>query len=216
MKATFGIFRFCGLCIALLLAPTAIADTLLANDGNDNEGFVDPLGGTVFTSPTNPAPQFAQPGFFAGALGQTDNISVDTSVAHRFLNITTGDFTPFLVLTIGINENLAGAANDFIFAGDASDGTTAFNALTNLGPFAVSAGNRITIDLIAAGLLSTIQTNGFLDVLVGDDRNIDFIALSTNANLGTSPVPVPAALPLMASTLIGGGYLARRRKSLAD
>lgn len=197
------------------ITASANADTLLANDGSDDDtsGFSDPFGGTVFTTTTNPAPEFDQPGFFLGTLGPTDTPSANTSVAHRFSGVTTGDFVPFLILTIGINENFGGSANDRILAGDASAGTNANNSLSNLNAFAVTAGNRITIDLIAAGLLATIQNNGFLDVLLTDDRNIDFIALSTNASLGTTVVPIPAALPLMASALLAGGALRRRRRS---
>lgn len=196
---------------------SANADTLLVNDGSDDDasGFVDPFGGTVFNGTTNPAPQFGQPGFFLGTLGQTDTAAPNTSVAHRFTGVITGDFVPFLILTIGINESFDGAANDRILAGDASAGTNASNALVNLNAFAVTSANRITIDLIGAGLLATIQNNGFLDVLLTDDRNIDFIALSTNASLGTAVVPVPAALPLMASALIAGAGVQRRRRRAA-
>ena len=207
------IFLLALLLVGFLAQPSAIADTLLVNDGTDTDSFNDPFNGAVITGTSNPAPQFSQPGYFLGTLGPTDTASPNISVAHRITGVTTGDFVPFLVLTISINESFGGSANDRILAGDASAGTTAASALVNLNAFAVTSGNTITIDLIAAGLLSTIQTNGFLDVLLTDDRNIDFIALSTNAVLGANPVPLPAALPLMSVALAAGSVFLRRRKT---
>lgn len=42
--------------------------------------------------------------------------------------------------------------------------------------------------------------------------SLDFFSGETNVTLSISPVPLPAALPLMATALFGAGFVARRRK----
>ncbi|MEM1193368.1 MAG: hypothetical protein AAGH42_08265 [Pseudomonadota bacterium] len=185
-----------GVASSFLLMGAANAESITVDDGGDDGGIA-----------SNPAPEFSTPGFFGGTVGGTDVAMANNFVAHRFTGLMTNATAATLV--VGITQTFGGSANDVIRAGDASSGTNVGNSLANITSFGVMSGNTITIDLVAAGLLSVIQS-GMLDVLVGDDREIDFITLNVT---GPGPViPVPAALPLMASALIGGAAAMRRRK----
>ncbi len=193
-----------GAASSMLLAGAANAETILVNDGPDFDGA-----GAIGTSP---APEFSTPGFFGGTVGNTDVSAFDNSVAHRFNTAGMGNITG-AILTIVVNEFLGGAGgagNDRILAGFANAGGGVNTALTNLGnPQALAGGgNTITLDLGALGFLGGINANGFFDVLVTDDTNVDFFSLAL-----VSDVPLPAALPLMASALVGGSIAARRRKA---
>ncbi|MEO1150568.1 MAG: PEP-CTERM sorting domain-containing protein [Pseudomonadota bacterium] len=183
-----------GVASSFLLMGAANAETIIVDDGGDDGGIA-----------SNPAPAFSAPGFFGGSLGDTDVASPDNFVAHRFTGLMTGATGGTLIIQIA--QSFGGSNNDVIRAGNADSGATAGAALANVTSFGMVMGNTITIDLATAGLLSIIQANGFLDVLVGDDREIDFIQLDVEGI-----VPVPAALPLMASALIGGAAAMRRRK----
>ena len=187
---------------SLLIAGAASAETILVNDGGDNDGTA-----TVVTT-SNPAPEFANAGFFGGVLGGTDVAAANNSLAHRFdisaLGVNTNNIAS-AVLTVEVAQEFAGVANDRILAGNTTGGATAGSSLSDITSFIVQTGNTITIDLLAAGLLSVIQ-GGFIDVLLTDDREVDFLSLTV------SEVPVPAALPLMASALIGGSIAMRRRR----
>lgn len=61
--------------------------------------------------------------------------------------------------------------------------------------------------------VSIFDTTGNVRTITGADANLDFTIFGT-AN-SVSAVPVPAALPLMISGLIGLGLLGRRRKNAA-
>lgn len=186
-----------GVASSFLLMGAANAETITVDDGGNNGGIA-----------SNPAPQFSTPGFFAGSVGNTDVAAANNFVAHRFTGLMTGATGGTLV--VQITQAFGGSNNDIVRAGNAASGSTAASALANITSFGTTVGNTITFDLASSGLLSIIQANGFLDVLVGDDREIDFIQL--NLTGGGPVVPVPAALPLMASALIGGAAAMRRRK----
>lgn len=198
-----------GVASSFLVAGAANAEIILVNDGTDTDTATSVFGSALTVVGSNPAAEFSTPGFFGGALGNTDVAMADNSVAHQFTGLTAGGAVGGAILTIVVNEFLAGSANDRILAGDASSGATVGAALSNLNAFATTVGNTITIDLAAAGLLGVINSTGMLDVLVTDDRDVDFITLDI------SSVPVPAALPLMASALIGGSVAMRRRRKTA-
>lgn len=155
---------------------------------------------------------------FGGAIGDTDVSAVNNSVAARING--NGMTYSAANLVVQVNEFLTGAANDRILLGFGNSGGTTLNsAFTNFGSLqAIAAappagvtvvGNTFTFDLAALGFLAGLNTNNFFDVVVTDDTNIDFFQLNlTNGGV----VPLPAALPLMASALIGGAAAMRRRR----
>ncbi len=187
-----------GVASSFLLMGAANAETITVGDTTNTPGSG--------PDATSPAPQFGNPGFFGAALGDTDNGSNDTSVAHRFTTAMTGITGG--TLTISVNNFLAGAENDSVWAGDAATGATFFTALTRIANNIGGGSTTLTFDLASTGLLSVIQSQGYLDVLVTDDTNVNFITL----DLVTDVIPVPAALPLMATALVGGAAAMRRRK----
>ena len=187
-----------GVASSFLLMGAANAETITVDDAGNNGGIA-----------STPAPQFSTPGYFAGTIGGTDVASANNFVAHRFSGLMTGSTAGTLI--IQITQAFGGSNNDIVRAGNAGAGGTAASALANITSFGTQVGNTITFDLASSGLLAIIQANGFLDVLVGDDREIDFVQLNLTGG-GGPIVPVPAALPLMASALIGGAAAMRRRK----
>ena len=198
-----------GAASTLLLAGAANAESLMvtASDGNDDPGDIATVGPAALAA-------FGGTVTGGGIFGPTDSNLVNRSVAHRFTGLGGMGFTAG-TLTIQINDALAGSANDRLFAGFGIGGTTLGSAYTLLGNPNVLANGAGTyvLDLAAAGFLSGINSNGFFDVIVTDDTNIDFFQLSLS---GSAPaIPLPAALPLMATALLGGSVAMRRRRKTA-
>jgi len=184
-----------------LLAGAAQAETIIVNDGGDFDGA-----GSIASNPV-----FNTAGFFGGSVGGTDVASANNAVGHRFTTTMSGITSA--ILTIAVAQEFTGVGNDFISGGNGT-AAASFRDLQNLLPFATGVGSStITVDLGAAGLLGQLNTLGFLDIFIGDDREIDFLSLALTS--GGPAVPVPAALPLMASALIGGSVAMRRRRKTA-
>ena len=86
-------------------------------------------------------------------------------------------------------------------------------------PWSTGDSGTILFDLTALPLAGggtlditpQLNTNGFLDVLVGDETGADYFLLT----LDVSPVPIPAALPLFMSAIAGLGFVGSRRKQSA-
>lgn len=168
---------------------------------------------SIFSSGTDDAGAMAlsQPASFNaifGSVGGTDVGTINNVTGTRIFTTDAAADT----LTIVVNSFLTGSANDFIAIGNADNG---FGTPTGLNIIQTGIGTgptTITIDAATVSAAIAAGGGGFFDIIVADDTNVDFFELAT---VGAGPViPVPAALPLMASALIGG-VIARRRRNKA-
>ncbi len=185
-----------GVASSLLMMGAANAATVVSN-GSDDIGAVAP------TLPANAVSILTGAGI---AVGGTDVAAVNNAAANRFFTTSSAGN-----LIIQVNSFLAGNANDFLIVGNTDTATSLGDLLAlSVGtPSALAAGNTITIPLSNAAIAASIAANGFFDVIVLDDTDVDFFELALTA---APAIPVPAALPLMASALIGGSVAARRRR----
>lgn len=169
----------------------------------NNYGYAD------FAGYNEPA-RFSQ-GFMVTS--NSSNVTIDRSIGN---DISHQNWNP--VLSINTNGALPGDGDFSVngaFAGDASNGLYAGSQAfygTDLGASVVFNTTAISTEtMFFWALLTSQESNG---ALAGSDNLIGSFSLDlANDNLHYSAVPVPAAVWLLASGLLGLGAVSRRRKA---
>lgn len=222
--------RFSLMTLALaftLLSPSVSAITVTA-------GLVDNfLGGP---DPANPSPELAT---LLITTANFDELNSDANVGHTFADLPGNIVSATLEIHLKAN-NVPGVETDGIFIsfvddtttalvddivwkrtfGDYAGGGTVFDVADPglLTPgVSWAAGNEytFTLDLSAlpeidgstVNILALINENGFFDITVGDETMVDYFRLTYSA------VPVPAAVWLFGSGLLGLIGTARRKRT---
>ncbi|MFK7795582.1 MAG: PEP-CTERM sorting domain-containing protein [Gammaproteobacteria bacterium] len=197
-----------------------------------NEGGITFSGGVLLQDPLN---SMALP-----IMGDGGSIYYGTAFSPS-TSITTENYTDTLSIDITTDEFVTRVSGGFVHGlNTRADGQDVlvdyevnyFNAgLTNPIFTQSLAGNIFTdgADLVSFGLDTETLAGGLLGALINrveisavgydftstdsNDLEFDFLLSSVSFNADASPVPVPAALPLFMSALLGGFVAARRKKS---
>lgn len=171
------------------------------------------------------------------------NLVAAAAISLAAVTMSVGSVQAATFLSCGDATTIGGPGDDTEFgfgvtagggAGSCSINFTALSdpipgsALATIGPINLGGFSGLTISWISAvsGVLNTSPINlGFTTLATlfqsPDDLIQDLTIAWTGSTKGANfdvevtvePVPVPAALPLLASGLLGMGYLARRRKA---
>ena len=179
------------------------------------------LGSVTFTTATSSATT-AGHDVITGATGGTFgllSVDMDTIFRATFLGKEAGDVNFYVANGVNVANsanNVASAGDSFEFAvsagainfgfNDSSTGVTASNIGDSINKIAYIANNGNFIDAATGNPYAFLI--GFNDSGSLDGDYDDYV-------IGVSAVPVPAALPLMASALGAFGIARRRNKAKA-
>lgn len=115
----------------------------------------------------------------------------------------------------GLNiEDLVDYTVNYFFDDSTTAGfTESISALFTNGDEVVSFGLDTTLDGALSGELITKVTVIADELIVNMNTEFDFLLAAVEFSEGANPVPVPAALPLFISALLGGFVVARPKRT---
>ena len=199
----------------------ALSFTLAAMSAQSATLSLSNLGSVTFTSATSSAPT-AGHDVITGATGGTFgllSVDMDTILRATFLGKEAGDVNFYVANGVNVANsanNVASVGDSFEFAvsagainfgfNDSSTGVSASNIGDSMNKIAYIANNGKYIDAATGSAYAFLI--GFNDSGSLDGDYDDYV-------IGVSAVPVPAALPLLASALGAFGIARRRNKAKA-
>ncbi len=190
---------------ALVLPQSAHASYLLANIGNtkvDGSGTVTHNGNGTAVDNANGYTIYGSTNGAGSYVGDTTNACSTTDSCYNYTTYTTSSSSD-RTLSFGWSYSTSDDGSWYDPAGYVIDGV--YTQLTpDNYPYTLSDGTVIYSGIVTLNLLAG-QTYGFYVY--------SYDSMCGGAQIAISYVPLPAALPLFASALLGVGAVARRKRS---
>lgn len=163
---------------------------------------------TGLGAPVVGGPNQAEIDLSVQASGTEDGSILEVTLTDTNLSLNTGaSGSVGLLSDLGLNvlNNASATAESFIKIG----ASTVFESLSTL------AGPSGNVDLVET-LRRTIGTGELFDIRTVITLELDKLSFgSVDANINVAPIPLPAALPLFLTALVGLGFVGRQRRRQA-